>query len=258
MSLDAAALVGPYPYRHLEQAGADWLLRQMDRLAIAHAWVGSLSVFLHGDPRPANRALARALGPHRERLTPIPAVDPSQAGWEEDVAAAAEGGAPAVRAYPVHGGLDPGGDEMVRLLAAAAAARLVLILTVRFEDVRQRHPADRTADVPAAAIRALVRTSPEARVLVSQAGRAFIEEVHFGLTTAEATRLLWDFGAVWGPPEDHLALLLETVGPARFTLGTGMPLRIPDAAFAHLDLLDLAPEHRAGLLGENLRAWRSG
>ena len=41
-------------------------------------------------------------------------------------------------------------------------------------------------------------------------------------------------------PEDHLQTLLGTVGAARFVLGTGQPLRIPENAGAKLDLLDLS------------------
>ena len=32
---------------------------------------------------------------------------------------------------------------------------------------------------------------------------------------------------VWGPPEDHLATVLRTVGVERFLFGTGQPLRLP-------------------------------
>ena len=62
--------------------------------------------------------------------------------------------------------------------------------------------------------------------------------MHFGSTPAEAERILWDICWIWGPPEDHLALLLKTVGPERFTFGTGMPLRIPENSVAKLDLLE--------------------
>ena len=104
-------------------------------------------------------------------------------------------------------------------------------------------------------MRTLIRTDNEARFLIAQADRVFVEEVHFGLTPGEAARLLWDFSCVWGPPEHHLRQLLETVGVERFTLGTGMPLRIPDAACAELDLLNLSEDDRDLLVGGNLACW---
>ena len=79
----------------------------------------------------------------------------------------------------------------------------------------------------------------------------------WGLTPQESSRIVWDIAWIWGPPEDHLALLIETMGIERFVLGTGMPLRIPDTPFARLDLLDLSAQQRGMVLGENLERWRN-
>jgi predicted TIM-barrel fold metal-dependent hydrolase len=49
-----------------------------------------------------------------------------------------------------------------------------------------------------------------------------------------------------------LQQLLGTVGVDRFVFGTGQPLRLPDAAFAKLDLLDLSVEDRDRIAAANL------
>jgi predicted TIM-barrel fold metal-dependent hydrolase len=202
--------------------------------------------------------LEQIVGPHRDRLKPLPTVHPGLPAWEDDLNHAVEIGAPAVRVYPNYQGLDPSGGSMRVWAAAVAALDMPVVLTARFEDLRQRHPLDDVGDLPAATVRALVRSEPNIKVLVTNADRALIEEVHYGLTPDEAIRVLWDIGWIWGPPEDHLHLLLETIGPTRFTFGTGMPLRIPDAAVAKLDLLDLTAERRAALMGGNLEGWLKG
>ncbi|HEY9508217.1 MAG TPA: amidohydrolase family protein, partial [Gemmatimonadales bacterium] len=115
------------------------------------------------------------------------------------------------------------------------------------EDGRQRHPNDPAAELPAAAVRALVRADPAVRIVVTHADRPFVEEVHFGSTPEEAGRTWWDISWIWGPPEDHLETLLRTVGPARLLFGTGQPLRIPENAVAKLDLLDLDAADRAAI-----------
>ena len=109
--------------------------------------------------------------------------------------------------------------------------------TVRFEDLRQRHSLDLAGDLSAAAVRALARAADHVRLVVTAAGRELIEEVHWGLTDEEQQRVFWDFSWVWGPPEDHLAKLLRTIGPARFVFGTHWPLRLAQNARANLDLL---------------------
>jgi predicted TIM-barrel fold metal-dependent hydrolase len=140
-------------------------------------------------------------------------------------------------------------------VAAAADNRLAVLLTVRFEDARQRHPLDRAVDLPPSTVRALARVGPNVRLLVTHAGREFIEEVHFGLTPEEALRVLWDISWLWGPPSNELPALVQSVGIERFTLGTGMPLRIPDAVFAKLDLASLPAAQRRMIEGDNLHRW---
>ena len=167
---------------------------------------------------------------------------------------AANVGAPAVRCDPLYLGLEPAGGEMRVLIAACGAARLPLMLAVRLEDGRQRHPNDKVAELPAAAVRALIRSDSDARLLVTHADRSFIEEVHFGSTPEEARRIWWDISWIWGPPEDHLAILLETIGSERFVFGTGQPLRLPETSVAKLDLLDLPTERRRAIESENLQA----
>ena len=114
---------------------------------------------------------------------------------------------------------------------------MALMLTVRFEDLRQRHPLDVAGDLSAAAVRALARAGESVRLVVTAAGRELIEEVHWGLTPEERTRVFWDISWIWGPPEDHLAKLFRTIGPARFVFGTQWPMRLTQTPRANLDLL---------------------
>lgn len=256
MVTDVACWLGEFAIRTLRDAATPtWLLMQMDRCGIDRAWVGYLPNVLNRDPSRENSALAKLVRPHRNKLVAVPTVNPAQARWEDDLSWASERGAPAVRVYPQYQGLDPAGSAMRVFVSAAAMIKMPVILTVRLEDARQRHPTDTAGDFPAAAVRRLVRGERDLRLLVTHASRDTVEEVHFGLTPEEAARVLWDVSWIWGPPEDHLAQLLLTVGSERFTFGTGMPLRIPDAAVAKVELLDLDRETRTGLMGGNLEAW---
>jgi predicted TIM-barrel fold metal-dependent hydrolase len=141
-------------------------------------------------------------------------------------------------------GVDPTGAELNALLGACAEAGLPLMLAVRLEDARQRHPNDRAGELPPWSVRSLVRSHPAARLIVTHADRSFVEEVHFGSTPEEAGRIWWDICWIWGPPEDHLELLVGTVGVERFLFGTGQPLRIPESTVAKLDLLNVTSDQR--------------
>ena len=217
MRVDVNAFLGSYPYRRVPGTSADALIAAMDRVGIDEAWVSHLPGIFWRDPAAGNEWLSETAG-RSARLRPVPAVHPEMAGWERVVAAVAESGAPAVRADPTFYGIAPNGPSMRALASACGGAGLPLMLAVRLEDGRQRHPNDHAADLPAAAVRTLIRADPRVRLIVTHADRPFIEEVHFGATPEEAERIWWDISWVWGPPEDHLETLLRTVGPQRFRL----------------------------------------
>lgn len=252
MRIDVNAFVGAYPYRRVPGASPDGLLHAMGRVGIEEAWVSHLPSLFWRQPMEGNPWLYETTA-HEPRLKPVPALHPGLSGWEAALAEAADRRAPAVRCDPVFFGLDPAGPELRALGAACGAARVPLMMAVRLEDARQRHPNDRSADLPAAAVRGLIRSDDELRLVVTHADRSFIEEVHFGSTPEEANRIWWDVSWIWGPPEDHLGTLLETVGVERFVFGTGQPLRIPETSLAKLDLLDLPPNRRAAIESGNVR-----
>jgi predicted TIM-barrel fold metal-dependent hydrolase len=224
----------------------------MSRTGIDQAWISNCSAVFWKHPSEGNSVLYEVTA-SEPRLRPVPAVHPGRSGWKQVLADAVTRKVPAVRADPCFYGLDPLGREMGDLLSACADAGLPLLTAVRLEDGRQRHPHDRAPELDAAAIRGLIRSDPRARLIVTHAERVIVEQVHFGSTPEEARRILWDICWLWGPPEDHLALLLRTVGVERFTFGTGMPLRIPENSVAKLDLLDLPPADRERLESSNLR-----
>ncbi len=129
--------------------------------------------------------------------------------------------------------------------------------TVYHRTLAAGNPLDVVPDLPPSAVRALARTGPTARILVTYAGRDFVEEVHFGLTPDEARRVLWDVTWIWGPPSNDLLTLVSTVGADRFAFGTAMPLRIPEATPAKLDLSQLTAQQRSGIESGNLLRWVS-
>lgn len=244
MLVDVNTFVGGYPFRHVPHPDPDVLVRVLGREGVDRGWVGHLPSAFYRDPTPGNEALYTALAPHADVLTAIPAVRPDWPKWERTLADAVDRGAPAVRAYPPQWGLGPHDAHMLALARACGDAGVVLLLTTRFEDLRQRHWMDTAGDLTGASIRALARSSPRAHLLVTSAGRALIEEVHWGLTPDERARVWWDISWLWGPPEDDFAHLLRTIGADRFVYGSAWPLRLTQTPRANLELL---PDDLAGV-----------
>jgi predicted TIM-barrel fold metal-dependent hydrolase len=252
MRVDVNAFLGSYPFRRIPGTSVTALLESMERLDIHEAWVSHLPSMFWKDPAEGNDWLF-SVGQAESRLRPIPAVQPELAHWEEILQEAKDHTSPAVRCDPLFYGMDPMGPAMRGLVAACGDAGIPLTMAVRLEDLRQRHPNDVNQDLTPGVVRALVRSHPGARFIITHAERSFIEEVHFGSTPAEAARIWWDICWIWGPPEDHLSTLLSTVGADRFLFGTSMPLRLPDNALAKLDLTDMTPAERDQIENGNAR-----
>jgi len=236
--VDHNALVGPYPFRRLPDPTPERLVADLERLGIARAWVGHVPSIYYRDVAAGNDELLRCLEPHRARLLPVPAVNPAYPGWERELERARAETCPAVRTYPAQYGFDAAGSEMRALAARCADLDLPLVLTVRVEDGRQRHRLDVAAELIGADVRAAVRAHRGLRLVVTNADRGLVEEVHFGSTPGEAERLRWDIAWLWGPPDDQLAALYRTVGRQRFVFGTHFPFRLPEAALAKLALAE--------------------
>jgi predicted TIM-barrel fold metal-dependent hydrolase len=251
MRIDVNAFLGAYPWRRVPGTSPEALLAAMDRVGIDEAWVTHLPSLFWRDPSEGNPWLYETVK-RTPRLKPVPVIHPGLAHWEELLSDAVNVGAPAVRCDPHYLGLAPTGGELRVLAAACGAARIRLMLAVRLEDGRQRHPNDLVPELAPASVRALIRSDEDVRVVVTHADRGFIEEVHWGSTPAERRRLWWDISWVWGPPEDHLRTLIETIGPDRFVFGTGQPLRIPENSVAKLDLLELSASQRTAIESGNL------
>ena len=234
--IDVAAYIGPYPFRELPHPDPAVLVRVVQREGLSGAWVGYLPSPWQRDPAPGNEALFHALASH-PTLRAAPVVRPDWPEWRATLAQSVSRGAAAIRAYPMHWGMGPHSLAMHELAIACAEARIPLVLTVRFEDLRQRSALDTAGDLTAAHVRALARLDVPLELVITGAGREMLEETHWGLTPAEQRRVHWDFAWIWGPPEDHLAHLFSTIGAERFVYGTHWPLRLTQNSRANLDLL---------------------
>lgn len=248
--IDVNAFLGASPWRPVPCVEPAALLATMDQLGIGTAWATHLPSLYWKDPAESHAELYGIAGRY-PRLRPVPVIHPGLPDWEADLRRAVEEGAVAVRADPGQLGLAPAGREMLELVQACGEAGLPFVSAVRLEDVRGRHPLDVAPELPTSAVRSWARTAPRTRLVITHADRGFIEEVHFSLTPDEALRCWWDIAWIWGPPEDHLAHLLASIGVGHFLFGTGQPLRLAETPVARLDLLDISDPDRHSLTTGN-------
>jgi predicted TIM-barrel fold metal-dependent hydrolase len=244
--IDVNAFLGASPWRPAPGIEPAALLATMDQLGIRTAWVTHLPSLYWKDPAESHAELYDLARRH-QRLRPVPVIHPGLPAWEDDMRRAVAEGAVAVRADPGQLGLAPAGREVLELVQACGEADIPFVSAVRLEDLRGRHPLDIAPELPTWAVRAWARSATRTRLVITHADRGFIEEVHYSLTPDEAARCWWDISWIWGPPEDHLAHLLATIGVGHFLFGSGQPLRLAETPIARLDLLDVTAQDRHAL-----------
>ena len=85
MIIDVNAYLGHFAFRRLRHNTAADLLRLMDSKKIDKAVVSSASAITYRNPQAGNEDLAAEIRRHRDRLIPFAVINPSYAGWQDDL-----------------------------------------------------------------------------------------------------------------------------------------------------------------------------
>jgi len=258
MLIDVNAYLGHFAFRQLRHNTATGLLELMDSKGIDKAVVSSASAITYRNTQAGNEEVHAEVAPHRGRLIPFGVINPSYAGWQDDVRICHEDfGMSGLRLYPTWHNYSLSDRCCLDLVGAATERGMVLSIPIRAEDARQRSWLADVPDVPLDEIATLVTACPQAQfVLVNGIGfiRSPLGQGDSGLPPnyyIEISRL----SAVLA---GEIGQLIASLGAERVVFGTGMPFKYPDPALVKLEVLDATEEQKerirwqnaAGLLGE--------
>ena len=258
MLIDVNAYLGHFAFRQLRYATAAALLRLMDRKGIDKAVVSSASAIVYRNPQAGNEELAADIRRHRDRLIPFAVINPSYAGWQDDLKISHEEfGAKGLRLYPKWHNFALADTCCIELVNAATERGLIVSIPIRAEDHRQHHWLCDVPDLQLAEIVPLLNACPSAQfILLNGLGYAKspLGQKSDGLLpnyTIEISRL----SALLG---NELGQLLANLGAHRLVFGTGMPFTYPDPALLKLEVLGATDgdkemirwQNAARLLGE--------
>src|SRR5205823_6065172 len=101
MIADVNAYLGSFAFRRLRHNTAASLLRPMDAKGIDLAVVSSAAAITYRNTQDGNEEVAEEVKAHRDRLVPFAVINPSYAGWKDDLAECHEQwGMTGLRLYP--------------------------------------------------------------------------------------------------------------------------------------------------------------
>ncbi len=252
--IDANAYLGHWATRRLRHNTAPELLELMDSVGIARACVSSAGAIMYRNCHAGNVELHEMLAGHRERLIPCAVLSPAYAGWERDLEWCREVmGARALRLYPSYHGFRLLDGCCADLIRAATEAGMLITLTQRVEDYRQRHWLINAPDESLADWARLVAAHPEARfILTNGLGYGGSDLVtRAGDLPANYWVDLCRPDPVYG---SEVAALLEALGPGRLVFGSASPFNYPRAALVRLEVLPVSASAREQIAGGNLLA----
>jgi predicted TIM-barrel fold metal-dependent hydrolase len=258
MILDVNAYLGHFAFRRLRHITADSLLALMDAKGIDRSVVSSASAITYRNAHSGNEEVDAEMKGRRDRLTPFAVVNPSYAGWQDDLKACHERfGMPGLRLYPGWHNYRLSDACCLDLVHAAGERGMTVSIPIRVEDYRQRSWLVDVPDVALDDVSALVKACPDVRFLLlngigyanSPLGRKGDGlPANYRIEISRLTALLGN----------EIGTLVSSLGPDRLVFGTGMPFNDPDPALLKVEVLEASKEDKEKILWGNAAEWLPG
>lgn len=141
MWIDINAYIGHWPYKQLHDSTLTGLIDRMDWFGIDKAVVAHLDGVHFKNSQSANEAFFAQLKSEKslqKRIIPFAVINPAYPGWEADLKKCISNGIAGVRLYPQYHDYLPEDPACVALVRKCRDANLVVGLTTRMVDSRQR------------------------------------------------------------------------------------------------------------------------
>ena len=257
MIVDVNAYLGHFAFRQLRHNTAASLLALMDSKRINKAVVSSASAITYRNAQAGNEEVAEEVRGHSDRLIPFAVINPSYAGWQDDLKICHEEfGMAGLRLYPKWHNYQLSSACCRELVNAATERGMVISIPIRAEDNRQRSWLLNVPDVPLDEVVELVKAHPKARfILVNGIGytRCPLGRKDNGLPSNYAIGL----SRLSALLANEIGQLITNLGAERVMFGTGMPFKYPDPALVKLEVLDASEADKEKIRSQNAIAWLS-
>ena len=268
--IDANAYIGEWPFRRLNHAAPDALLRKMDALGIEKAVVSRLENVFYKDVMVGNRELYQIVQQHPDRLVPAYTINSAMPCWELDFKRCVEEyGMRNLRIHPNYHQftlLEPHTTRVMdasleayaqyhmltgnalALLECAKTHDLVVLLTLTLEDSRWHHWHVKVPPVTTTDAVEAICTFPDVRFLVCTGRYVHIADIWRRAYKNE--NVYFDVSRVQGPVDD-IEQLCAQVGADHLLFGTNCPIFYPESAKLSIEYAEISDQEKELMLSAN-------
>jgi predicted TIM-barrel fold metal-dependent hydrolase len=255
MIIDVNAYLGHFAFRRLRHTTADSLLTLMDSRKIDRAVVSSASAITYRNPQSGNEELDGETKGHRDRLIPFGVINPSYAGWEDDLKTCHEVlGMRGLRLLPRWHNYAVSDRCCVDLIHAATERNMIISIPIRVEDPRERSWLVNIPDLPLDDLAALVKAFPKARFLLLN-GLGYRNSPLGRKGSGLPDNYCIEISRLSALLENEIGFLIRELGAERMVFGTGMPFSYPDPALLKLEVLAAGHDQKENILWRNAAKW---
>lgn len=239
--IDVSAYLGHFAFRQLRHNTASGLLGLMDRKRIDRACVSSASAITYRNSHAGNEEVAADVRRHRDRLIQFAVLNPSYAGWRDDLKQSHEEfGAKGLRLYPRWHNYTLTDPACLDLVNAATERGMLISIHMRVEDRRQGTWLVDIPDVSHEEVAGLLRAAPTARFILVN-GLGYTGSILGRRSNGLPNNYAVDIALLTAELANEIGALVQTLGEDRVLFGTGMPFHYPDPALAKIEILDAPP-----------------
>jgi predicted TIM-barrel fold metal-dependent hydrolase len=251
--VDISAYLGHWPFHPLRQRSAEDLIALMDRKGIDKAVVSSLDAIFYRNSQAGNEEMADEVQPHWDRLVPFATVNPTYAGWQEDVVRCHEElGMRGIRVYPYYHGYSLGDKCCAELLAVAGERSLPVAISLRMEDRRQRHWLDTAEDLePTEVVEVVLRFPGTSFMILNGKGDSAVWAPLRGANVVIGISRLSNLRLRAPPGDDSLTGLIACLGADKLAFATGIPIKYADPALLKVEILEADDSVKQAILWRN-------
>jgi len=139
--IDINAYVGNWPFKQMAYTTCEALLKKMNQFGVDKAVVANMSGIFYKNCQTANESLFEEIKSNNsfvERLIPFAIINPSYPGWRSDFDKCIKAGVKGLRIYPQYHDYNLRNAACIELVKMARDHELVVGLTVRMVDSRQK------------------------------------------------------------------------------------------------------------------------